>query len=400
MSKKKTSSSKAEDISHLKQMKVSLNPHEHAVVTAAANIKGMHLRDYMRQAVIDQAKKDAKAFVKKNANNSISFIKLEDIGVNDWWGKAVAARGCFESNDGESVIMVFTTNGQTEGMFAKVGLDENGDLTLIEKSSTFSSNQTHSNISAAFVTETPYGYFYSHLGISGKLCGYFFASVGHDLSTITFLGKNNITHHPSSAPEPLKAVGARYNNGRGHAIITPLGTAYTAVVGPVVDENGLMSGQQWEANSSYWDAPLIGGLIPVNNSFTGQIGSSSVGSTCGAYCKAKHRFKNQPATVSLPAVVTADAYLINTSGDRWHNVAVNSTTFVPVPAPAESQPVVRAADDFWVSLGQQGDQYLYLFRDTDLVTRGALRDVVSAKAEKLKKEIDAQNSKPEEEEEE
>ena len=64
MSKKKTTSSKAEDISHLKQMKVFLNPHEHAVVSAAANMKGMHLRDYMRQAVIDHAKKDAKAFTK------------------------------------------------------------------------------------------------------------------------------------------------------------------------------------------------------------------------------------------------------------------------------------------------------------------------------------------------
>jgi len=62
MSKKKTTSSKAEE--PLKQMKVFLNPHEHAVVSAAANMKGMHLRDYMRQAVIDQAKKDAKAFTK------------------------------------------------------------------------------------------------------------------------------------------------------------------------------------------------------------------------------------------------------------------------------------------------------------------------------------------------
>ena len=64
MSKKKTSSSKAESNSHLKQMKVFLNPQEHAVVTAAANIKDMTVGDYMRQAVIDQAKKDAKAFTK------------------------------------------------------------------------------------------------------------------------------------------------------------------------------------------------------------------------------------------------------------------------------------------------------------------------------------------------
>ena len=64
MSKKKIISGKAEDKPHLKQMKILLNPQEHAVVTAAANLKDMHLRDYMRQAVIDQAKKDARAITK------------------------------------------------------------------------------------------------------------------------------------------------------------------------------------------------------------------------------------------------------------------------------------------------------------------------------------------------
>lgn len=33
---------------------------EHAVVTAAANIKGMNVGDYMKMAVIEQAKKHAK----------------------------------------------------------------------------------------------------------------------------------------------------------------------------------------------------------------------------------------------------------------------------------------------------------------------------------------------------
>ena len=59
MSKRKLISTKANE--SMKQMKVFLNPHEHAVVSAAASMKGMNLRDYMRQAVIDQAKKDAKA---------------------------------------------------------------------------------------------------------------------------------------------------------------------------------------------------------------------------------------------------------------------------------------------------------------------------------------------------
>ena len=44
----------------VKQMKVFLDFKEHAVVTMAANMKGMNVGDYMKQAVIDQAKKDAK----------------------------------------------------------------------------------------------------------------------------------------------------------------------------------------------------------------------------------------------------------------------------------------------------------------------------------------------------
>ena len=47
-----------------KQMKVFLNQKEHAVVRAAANLKRMFIRDYMRQAVIDQAKKDVKGWDK------------------------------------------------------------------------------------------------------------------------------------------------------------------------------------------------------------------------------------------------------------------------------------------------------------------------------------------------
>jgi uncharacterized protein (DUF1778 family) len=38
-----------------KQMKVFLTIEEHTVVTAAANLKNMHVRDYMKQAVIAQA---------------------------------------------------------------------------------------------------------------------------------------------------------------------------------------------------------------------------------------------------------------------------------------------------------------------------------------------------------
>lgn len=43
-----------------KQMKVFLSTEEHAVVTLAANLKGMNVGDYMKRLVIEQAKKDAK----------------------------------------------------------------------------------------------------------------------------------------------------------------------------------------------------------------------------------------------------------------------------------------------------------------------------------------------------
>lgn len=43
-----------------KQMKVFLTIPEHAVVTAAANMKNMNIGDYMKLVVITQAKQDAK----------------------------------------------------------------------------------------------------------------------------------------------------------------------------------------------------------------------------------------------------------------------------------------------------------------------------------------------------
>lgn len=49
---------------NLKQMKLFLNPQEHAVVTAAANLKSMFIKDYMKQVVLDQAKKDTKSWDK------------------------------------------------------------------------------------------------------------------------------------------------------------------------------------------------------------------------------------------------------------------------------------------------------------------------------------------------
>ena len=51
---------KSADKSQTKQMKVFLTIQEHAVVTLAANMKGMNVGDYMKKAVIEQAKKDAK----------------------------------------------------------------------------------------------------------------------------------------------------------------------------------------------------------------------------------------------------------------------------------------------------------------------------------------------------
>ena len=52
-----------------KQMKLFLSHPEHAVVTLAANLKGQNVSDYMKRAVIEQAKKDAKVM-----NNIIDSI--------------------------------------------------------------------------------------------------------------------------------------------------------------------------------------------------------------------------------------------------------------------------------------------------------------------------------------
>lgn len=45
--------------SGLKQMKVFLNTNEHAVVTTAARMAGTTVAEYMKQAVLSKAKRDA-----------------------------------------------------------------------------------------------------------------------------------------------------------------------------------------------------------------------------------------------------------------------------------------------------------------------------------------------------
>lgn len=47
-----------------KQMKVFLSLQEHIVVRAAAHLQGVFMKDYMKQAVLEQAKKDTKSFDK------------------------------------------------------------------------------------------------------------------------------------------------------------------------------------------------------------------------------------------------------------------------------------------------------------------------------------------------
>jgi hypothetical protein len=339
-----------------------------------------------------QSRKGAVAFAKKESDNTLSFGALTDLGVDTWWNKRVSAHGCFESSDGESVIMIFTASSTT-GMFAKVGLDANGDPVLLGKSAEFASSGTHGAISTIRVTEATYDnmpenrcYFYGHAHNSGNYTGYLFGSVRDDFGTLSLSSAQWILHHPSQTPDVTSDItAARYNNNRGFAFVVPIGTAHTAVVGPVVDSTGLISSQQWEANSSYWDSALIGskGMIAADR-LVGVIGSSSVGSTCGSYVKPSHRFKNAIATPSLPAIVTADAYLINSAGDRWHNVQVDSASYIPVPPQPDGQPVVRAAHNFWVCQGQTNDSNLYLFKDSTPVTRGVAKEVIKGKLETLK----------------
>ncbi|TWU15482.1 hypothetical protein [Allorhodopirellula heiligendammensis] len=57
---KKEPTAKLEGKGTTKQLKILLSINEHAVVTAAANMQGMQVGDYMKRAVIDQAKIDAK----------------------------------------------------------------------------------------------------------------------------------------------------------------------------------------------------------------------------------------------------------------------------------------------------------------------------------------------------
>lgn len=60
MSKKVPNDKSDSDKPTMKQMKIFLTKQEHAVVTAAANMTNAKIGDYLKKAVIEQAKKDAK----------------------------------------------------------------------------------------------------------------------------------------------------------------------------------------------------------------------------------------------------------------------------------------------------------------------------------------------------
>ena len=55
----KTQMNKSEKV---KQMKTTMNIKEHAVVTTAARMQGITVAEYMKKAVINKAKEDAKEF--------------------------------------------------------------------------------------------------------------------------------------------------------------------------------------------------------------------------------------------------------------------------------------------------------------------------------------------------
>ncbi len=86
MAKKKTTES---DKIKTKQMKIFLNLNEHAIVTMAANLKGMHVRDYMKRAAVEQAKKDVKEVNKigghlnpATTNGSERASRAKSVGEN------------------------------------------------------------------------------------------------------------------------------------------------------------------------------------------------------------------------------------------------------------------------------------------------------------------------------
>lgn len=62
MAKKVTETKPKQEKEDKKQMKVWLSTHEHAVVVTAAHMAGMNVTDYMKAAVLEKAKKDAKGF--------------------------------------------------------------------------------------------------------------------------------------------------------------------------------------------------------------------------------------------------------------------------------------------------------------------------------------------------
>lgn len=62
MKKKQAETKEVQPEKAMKQLKVFLNTQEHTVVSTAARLQEMTMADYMKAAIIQKAKVDARAF--------------------------------------------------------------------------------------------------------------------------------------------------------------------------------------------------------------------------------------------------------------------------------------------------------------------------------------------------
>ena len=75
-----------------KQLKVFLTAEEHAVVTLAANSKETRILDYMKTAVMQHAKKDAAAMMKRIQNTEFIDSDLTELSSICAWNSSIRER--------------------------------------------------------------------------------------------------------------------------------------------------------------------------------------------------------------------------------------------------------------------------------------------------------------------
>ena len=335
-------------------------------------------------------------YFKQNEDKTLSLGRLKDIGMDSWfWNSETYTNGCFDSSDGESLVFVFKRSNNSACGVGRIGVDDaSGDLQLLEKSDGL--QPFGDRIAIAEAKYEGYGrpcIFYSSMTPSSTYVTYNYCTLTPDLQAISSLTSSNI-RPDNSLTVTGDAFAARYRNNRGLAWITDVGSDFSSMAGPVVNEDGTIPSEGGvepivkEEDGKVFKYSIGRGVVFTQTNHQ-SVGCGAVGSTCGVYAQGGEAFSatNQYLPYT-PSYFTSDSYYyrqLNGSTYRAQTWQLQSSASAYGLAPCDGMHMVKAGenDHFYVSYGEGSDAYLYVWKDANTFIEDGITLKMAEKLERV-----------------